>query len=483
MLTRGPQAAFRASPGRAEVARAQLAGDAECLATVMAAAANGQGSGERRSIWVSARDPYLMFVATLGGLYSHDVALMEAEGPDPAFDRLAAACPPALVACDVARTDLMRWARSRGISVLLVDLDQARRERQGRAGHLAGGPSDEVLLKFFTSGTTGTPKCIGAGTTQLVSAIEGVAARLSLTPADISLSIAPLTHTLGIITTVLVALASGGSVAFADPMRPKDFCAALAQTRPTWCAASPSSHQLVYKLLSGAGIPWPGLRFLRASAAPMTGEFAAELEHYYSAPVVNAYAMTEAPGEVASQALDGVRPPGTVGQPTLCDVRIRPDGQEVPAGGTGEIWIRGPNVVLPGAAKSGDWLPTGDIGSLDGGGFLRIAGRVDDIINSGGLKIWPPDVEAAARTDPSLAAAVAFPIPHPGMGERIGLAVVPRAGATVDKLALRRHLKAELPRYAWPTAIVVCTEIPRSARGKIARRSLWRQLPGLPAQE
>src|SRR5262249_2094134 len=159
-------------------------------------------------------------------------------------------------------------------------------------------------------------------------------------------------------------------------------------------------------LLSAAGLPWPGLRFLRSSAAPMTAESVGELEDYYSAPVVNAYAMTEAPGEVASQAPDTDRLHGTVGKPTLCEVRIKSDGREVPAGKAGEIWIRGPNVVLPRSAKSGDWLPTGDIGSLDGDGFLRITGRVDDIINSGGLKIWPPDVEAAARTDPSVATAV-----------------------------------------------------------------------------
>lgn len=356
------------------------------------------------------------------------------------------------------------------------------------AGRVGGGqraaivpraaPRDDVVLQFFTSGTTGTPKCVGIGRGQLISAVQGVARRLSLTPADTSLSTAPLTHTLGMITTILVPLVSGGAVAFADPKQPREFVAALARSRPTWCAASPAGHQLVYRLMSGAGAEWPGLRFLRASAAPLAADVARQLEDHYSAPVISAYVMTEAPGEIASQAPDRDRRAGTVGKPTLCDVEIRSEGELLPAGRSGEIWIRGPNVVSAGHA----WVPTKDIGWLDDEGFLRVTGRVDDIINSGGLKIWPPDVEMAARADPAVATAVAFPVPHPGMGETVGLVVVPVPGRTVDRAALRRRLMAALPRSAWPGTIVVCAEIPRSARGKISRRALWRQLPGVRAR-
>ena len=230
--------------------------------------------------------------------------------------------------------------------------------------------------------------------------------------------------------------------------------------------------------MSGAGAEWPGLRFLRASAAPLAADVARQLEDHYSAPVISAYVMTEAPGEIASQAPDRDRRAGTVGKPTLCDVEIRSEGRLLPAGRSGEIWIRGPNVVPAGRA----WVPTKDVGWLDDDGFLRVTGRVDDIINSGGLKIWPPDVEIAARADPVVATAVAFPVPHPGMGETVGLAVVPVPGRTVDRAALRRRLRATLPRSAWPSTIVVCAEIPRSARGKISRRRLWLQLPGVRAR-
>jgi acyl-CoA synthetase (AMP-forming)/AMP-acid ligase II len=192
--------------------------------------------------------------------------------------------------------------------------------------------------------------------------------------------------------------------------------------------------------------------------------------------------MTEAPGEIASQAPDRDRRPGTVGKPTLCDVEIRSEGKLLPAGRSGEIWIRGPNVVSAGVPAGQAWVPTKDIGWLDGDGFLRVTGRVDDIINSGGLKIWPPDVEMAARADPVVATAVAFPIPHPAMGETVGLAVIPVPGRAVDRTALRRRLMAALPRSAWPSTIVVCAEIPRSARGKISRRSLWLQLADVRAR-
>ncbi len=484
MLEDGSRTAICASPHRPPVTRDQLIGDAErCAFAVAAATAAGRPAGDRRpTVWVSARDPYLMLVATLGSLRDQSVALIEAEGPWAGFDRLAAACPPALVACDVASADMMCWARAHGRPVLAIDLGQmpAAGGASGRRvrSPVSADPHDDVLLSFFTSGTTGIPKCVGVGAPQLVSAILGVAGRLSLTSADTSLSIAPLTHTLGMITTALVALASGGSVAFADPRQPQEFLALLGQSRPTWCAASPSQHKLVYRLLSRAGTGWPELRFLRSSAAPMSSDFAGQLENYYKAPVVNAYAMTEAPGEIASQAPDNDRVHGTVGRPTLCEVEIRSDSDPISDGKAGEIWIRGPNVVVPGGKQSWAWIPTGDIGSFDSAGFLRITGRADDIINSGGLKIWPPDVEAAARTHPAVSVAVAFPIPHQGMGESVGLAVVPASGHTVDTPALRRRLMAELPRHAWPSAIVVCADIPLSARGKIARRALWSQLPG-----
>ena len=467
----GSAVAVRRPPGGPGIARDQLTADIYRLAASVRAAPRTGPDGA--SVWVSARDPYLMLAATLGCLCADSVAMVDTDGPPGSHDALAAVCPPALVVCDCPESDVARWARARDRPVLSIQAGLASAAQPPQAAR------EDVALQFFSSGTAGAPKCISIGGAQLLSGIRGVAGRLALTPADTSLGVAPLTHTLGLVTTVLVALASGGAVAFADLRRPGHLAAALAEARPTWCAASPSSHKLMHRMLSSAGVDWPGLRFLRSSAAPITDDLVQQLEDHYRAPVINAYAMTEAPGEIASQSVDH-RPRGTVGRPTLCEVEIRTAGTGV-GDGAGEIWIRGPNVCSGRPGTVAGWFPTGDIGSVDQAGLLRITGRVNDVINQGGLKTWPPDVEAVARIDPSVEAAVAFPIPHADLGETIGLALVAKPGRAVDRTALRRRLMAELPRHSWPSTIVVCPDIPRSPRGKVQRRSMWRSLPDVRA--
>jgi acyl-CoA synthetase (AMP-forming)/AMP-acid ligase II len=462
------------------------------------ASPGGPGTGA----WVGVRDRYLQVVATLGALGSGPAALVEADGPAAMFDTLARACPPALVVADEADAGPARWAVARGVPLHLISRPAggwpAAQGSASASGAVGREDSPEALLRFFTSGTTGPVKCIGVGRSQLIAAVIGVGARLALTEGDTSLSVAPLTHTLGMVTEVLAALVAGGTVAFADVQRSAAVAAVIGSARPTWCAASPSGLRLVASAVATHRQPWPGLRFLRSSSAPLPGELADQLEGRFGVPAVNAYVMTEAPGEIASQdlVLGGAR--GSVGRPTLCEVEVRsPDGQ-VLAGAEGQIWIRGPNVAMPpeavaaGAVAAGTvtaemaaagtaggprpWLRTGDIGVLAKDGSLAITGRSHDIINSGGLKVWPPEVEAVALRHPDVRAAVAFPIPHKGLGETIGLAVVPCAGRSVDRSAVRRLLMSDLPRDKWPTTIVVCGQIPLTPRGKLSRRGIWQQL-------
>jgi acyl-CoA synthetase (AMP-forming)/AMP-acid ligase II len=465
-------AVYEESAGGRRIGRRQMVADIEALSGSVTAA--DRASRAAGSAWVSCRDRYLLAVAALGCLRTGSVALAETKGPPAMFDTMAGHCPPAVVVSDSAGTAAAQWAAARGVPVRVIS-----RPAPGRhtAGQPAGAPDAEAALQFFTSGTTGPAQCVSIRGPQLLAALGGVTGRLRLSPADISLSIAPLTHTLGFITTVLVPLTAGGAVSFADPLRPSSLDEAISRTQPTWCATSPSGLKLVRTLTSSAGLRWPGLRFLRSSAASLPAALAAELEQHFGVPVINAYVMTEAPGEIASQDLDGDRCPGTVGRPTMCQVRVRSGPDAVPDGAVGEIWIRGPNVaVTPSPDGELPWLPTGDVGCLDQAGFLRITGRSSDIINQGGLKVWPPDVEAVALGHPDVAAAVAFPVPHQGLGQTVGLAVVPRAGRSLDRSAVRRLLMAGLPRDKWPSTIVVCGQLPLTDRGKISRHAMWRLL-------
>jgi acyl-CoA synthetase (AMP-forming)/AMP-acid ligase II len=432
--------------------------------------ASGLGGVDRSgdgAAWVAVHDPYLLLVGVLGALGVVSCAMVETTAGPADCDQMAASGEPGVVICDDPGSPVCAWARARGVPVTGVDLT---------AGGGAATPPDgggERCLRFFTSGSTGVPKCVGLALPQLRAALRGVARTISLGPEDVSLSTAPLSHTLGLVTTVLVAWASGGSVVFADLARPRALEAAVSGARPTWCAASPALLRLLLRLAAARDLDWSSLRLLRSASSPLTLELARGLEARFEVPVVNAYVMTEAPGEIASQGLDRHRRPGTVGQPPGCPVEIRNAGAEA-VGASGEVWIRGPNVAVT-AGPSG-WLRTGDLGVLDESGLLTITGRRDDIINQGGLKIWPPDLEAAALQHAKVRAAVAFPIPHEGLGEVVGLVVEPRPGQELDRSEVRRFLMDRVARQKWPSTIVVCDSIPLNRRGKIPRRRMWQLL-------
>jgi acyl-CoA synthetase (AMP-forming)/AMP-acid ligase II len=467
----------RADPNQTPVSRDQLLRDITAFASRTVA----QQARDEGSTWVALKDTYLFLVGAVGSLHVGSTALVESNATAAEYEVLAAACPPRLLYADDPGAAAYRWARERGITARLVDA-----EYLNAAGPSPSAPAAEsATLQFFTSATTGSPKCVSIQAPQLFAAIDGVAGRLRLGPGDVSLSLAPLTHTLGLITTVLVPLLSGGSVVFADLAQPRLLRLAVAAQRPTWCAASPGAHRLLLELARKAALPWPSLRFLRSSAAPLPRGLSSELEEYFGVPFVNAYVKTEAPGEIASQGIEIDRRPGTVGKPTLCEVEIRTEAGRVPAGYAGEVWICGPNVVIGPGGKPADgksWVATGDLGELDSAGFLRLTGRVDDLINRGGVKISPADVEAAALEYGPVKDAVAFPIPDEHLGQTIGLLVEPRDGEAVDESSLRRFLMTSLPRQKWPARILVSDRMPVNRRGKVVRQSLWKVIDQPPRE-
>src|SRR5579875_90168 len=201
-----------AVPG-GRVRRSDLAAEVRAFAGHLSPARHHPDGGG--SVWVAVRDPYRQVVAALGALMSGPAALVERDGPPALFETLALACPPDLIVCDIGNCGAARWAAGRGLPVQLVPAPGTRRPAAG-----PDGPAADAGLQFFTSGTTGPVKCVTIGLSTLLAAVTGVGRRLGLSGSDVSLSIAPLTHTLGFVTSVLAGLAAGGSVAFADPQRP-----------------------------------------------------------------------------------------------------------------------------------------------------------------------------------------------------------------------------------------------------------------------
>lgn len=354
-------------------------------------------------------------------------------------------------------------------------------------------PADTALL-LHTSGTTSRPKLVPLSGANLCASARHIAASLALSPEDRCLNILPLFHIHGLAAAVLATLASGGSVVLTDGVYAAGFFDWLEEFRPTWYSAVPTMHQ---GILARAGehralLAELRLRFVRSSSAPLPRTVAAALEDAFEAPVIEAYGMTEAAHQIASNPLPpGRRKFGSVGPPAGPDVAVlSPDGKPLPAGETGEVVIRGPNVT---AGYEGNdqanaeafvdgWFRTGDLGRFDEDGYLNLAGRLKELINRGGEKISPREIDEVLLEHPAVRQAVAFAIPHAQLGEEVAAAVELRPGADVDESSLREWAAARLPVFKVPRSIRIVDEIPKGPTGKLQRNGLAAQL-GLDATQ
>ncbi|HEX7154086.1 MAG TPA: amino acid adenylation domain-containing protein [Thermoanaerobaculia bacterium] len=375
-------------------------------------------------------------------------------------------------------------ARAQGVPVLelLPVAGEAGRfslRGGGVSGAVAGGTAhaDDPLLLLQTSGTSAAPKLVTLTHHNVVTAAGAIAAALELTAADRCLSIMPLVHIHGL-SAVFASLTAGGSVACAPGFSPLAFFDWLDELRPTWYTASPTLHRAIAE----EARRHPGraarssLRFIRSASSAMPRDLALELEDLFGVPFLEAYGMTEAAPQIASNRLPPhVRKAGSVGMPAGPEIAIFPprvddvssaDAEPLPAHAAGEIAIRGENVCSSG------WLRTGDLGYLDGDGHLFVTGRLTDVINRGGEKIAPQEIEAALREHEAVREAVAFGVPHPTLGARVAAAVVLRPQAATDAVTLRRFLAERLAPFKVPQPVLIVDAIPHGPSGKLQRARL-----------
>jgi acyl-CoA synthetase (AMP-forming)/AMP-acid ligase II/thioesterase domain-containing protein/acyl carrier protein len=344
-----------------------------------------------------------------------------------------------------------------------------------------GLPPDTRLL-LHTSGATGQPKVAPLSGANLRAGLANQRRCLALTPADRFLCLAPLFHLHGF-GSALAQLAAGGSVVCPPGFDPRAFPEWLRQFRPTWYTGGPALHRAVASLAAGAGLPRESLRLVRSSSAPLESSLHAALERILGVPVLDSYGLTET-GTVALSPLPPLaRKPGSAGVSAGPEISILGEDRRVlPAGAEGEIAVRGPNVIagyLDDAAANREsfregWLLTGDLGRLDEEGYLFVTGRRKDVINRGGAKVMPAEIEAALLAHPDVAEAAAFGAPHPTLGEEPEAAVVPRAGAQVTESELRARVAQHLAAFKVPRRIHFTAAIPRTATGKPRRLDLAR---------
>jgi oxalate---CoA ligase len=341
--------------------------------------------------------------------------------------------------------------------------------------------ADSVALILHTSGTTARPKIVPLRHRNLVASAKHICATLLLGPADCCLNVMPLFHIHGLVACLLAPLSAGGSVCCSAGFNALRFAADLDSSGATWYSAVPTMHQTIVARVSRHAdeMRARGLRFIRSSSAALPPRVLHELESVFGAPVVEAYGMTEAAHQMACNPLPpGTRKPGTVGPAAGPDVAIMDDeGRLLPPGVPGEIVIKGPNVFdgyenrpeANAASFTNGWFRTGDQGVLDAEGYVAITSRLKEIINRGGEKISPREIDEVLLEHEAVRQAVAFPIPHPSLGEAVAAAVVLHDGATVTERELITFVASRLTAFKVPSLVRILDDIPRGATGKIRR--------------
>jgi acyl-CoA synthetase (AMP-forming)/AMP-acid ligase II len=347
---------------------------------------------------------------------------------------------------------------------------------------------DGVALLLHTSGSTARPKLTPLTQANLCCSARNIAGSLSLTPADRCLNVMPLFHIHGLIGAVLSSLSAGASVACTPGFQAPNFIEWVDRFRPTWYTAVPTMHQTILSRAAGNMdvIESNPLRFLRSSSSSMPTQVIAELEKVFNAPLIESYGMTEAAHQMASNPLPPAkRIPGSVGIAAGPEIAIMDiNGKLLGAGLIGEVVIRGENVTLgyennPKAnaeAFINGWFRTGDQGSLTSDGYLTLTGRLKEIINRGGEKISPLEVDEVLMHHPAVMQVVTFAMPHEKLGEDVAAAVVLREGQSLTERELRDFAATKLADFKVPRKILFMAEIPKGATGKLQRIGLAEKL-------
>jgi oxalate---CoA ligase len=354
----------------------------------------------------------------------------------------------------------------------------------GPASQAGQAQASDTALVLQTSATTGKPRLVPLTHSNLRAMAANTLRILHLTREDRFLSIMPLFHLTGLLSS-LAQLLAGGSVISTSGFDSSRFLNWLEQFHPTWYTAAPALHNAIVPLVEKRPdvLDRFPLRFARSIGAPLPQSLLADLERTLRVPVLEGYGMTEA-GMVASNAPPPLkRKPGSVGQSAGPEVAIMGDAESfLPAGCEGEIAVRGPAVIqgyrnaeADESVFRGGWFLTGDIGHLDEEGFLFVTGRTKDIINRGGEKVLPVEIDEVLSGHPSVSEAVAFGVPHPTLGEDVAAAVVLVPGASVTSVGLRRFVAARLADFKVPRRIVFLDAIPKGPTGKALRTKLAEQ--------
>ena len=343
---------------------------------------------------------------------------------------------------------------------------------------LTSGSDGGIFL--CTSGTTGTPKGILLSDEQLAHVASTVVDWHKLTRDDRGYCSLPLFHVNAEVVGVLATLCAGAYLAVDRKFSRRGFWDRMTERRITWINAVPAIISIL--AMDPPEQPPAGLRFVRSASAPLPLAALERFEEGLGVPVIETYGMTEAASMITANPLDGPRKPGSAGLPAGSQVRIAvPGGGTADAGEIGRVTIRGAGIIKsyasggrPGAIDADGWLDTGDLGYLDEEGYLFLVGRSDDVINRGGEKIYPREIEEILLAQPGVRSAAVIGAVDEVLGERPVAYVVPHGDTVAAEIEtqLREVCAERLPRHKQPSEFWLVDEMPLGPTGKISRRLL-----------
>lgn len=348
-------------------------------------------------------------------------------------------------------------------------------------------PGDALACLCYTSGTTGHPKGARISNDNLAFTVKALHGAWRWSQDDVLLHVLPLFHIHGLFVAQHGALHAGATTVWLPRFDPAETLRCIERHRATVFMGVPTHHARLLALPDGFIADLSSMRLFTSGSAPLPARDHAAFRARFGHDILERYGMTEV-GIVLSNPYEGPRVPGTVGFPlpgVTVEVMDPETGEVAPDGTVGELWIRGPGVIAsyharPDAtmeALAGGWMRSGDLASRDPlDRRLSIVGRARDMVISGGLNVYPAEVESVLREHPGVSQAAVVGVPDPDLGERVVAAVVPHAGATVA--ALLAHTRAHLAGYKRPRELRLVDSLPRNAMGKVQKhrlRSDWEQ--------
>ncbi|KAH3688580.1 hypothetical protein WICPIJ_000424 [Wickerhamomyces pijperi] len=339
---------------------------------------------------------------------------------------------------------------------------------------------DEVAMILHTSGTTGRPKTVPLTHANISRSMVNIANTYKLTSADRSYIVMPLFHVHGLIGALLSTLKTQGAIIVPLKFSAKQFWSDFITYKATWYSAVPTIHLILLNIPKPS--PFPKIRFIRSCSAALAPPTFHKLEKEFNAPVLEAYAMTEASHQMTSNNLPpGLRKPGTVGQGQGVEIVILDgSGNVLPQGKIGEVSIKGANVTKGYANNdkanaesfTNGYFRTGDQGFLDEDNFLNLTGRLKELINRGGEKISPIELDGVLLGHPAVAEAVAFGVPDEKYGQAVNAAIVLRDGQAATAENLKQFLSDKVASFKIPEKFFFVKQLPKTATGKIQRRNI-----------